>query len=285
MGSTLEDVSRAAKFVSLPDVYLRLRSILDDPDFAMAEVAVAISQDPAITVRLLRLANSSLFGLTRKIETVSHAISMLGTQQVHDIVLSTSIAQAFKGMATEVMDMTRFWQRSVYCAAASRQLAAICGGCAKERLFVAGLLHDIGHLIMYQAIPEIAQQAIVAAGERNEPIYEMERELIGFDYAELGAELMLQWSLPESLTETTRFHIAPEKAAKYQLETSIVHLGALLTRSVGGERALNEGGLTVNPLALEIAGLTLEDCIDLRDQIGQDAQEIMSLMFPRDTVA
>ena len=204
------DVTRAAKLISLPEVYLRLKSILDDPDFAMAEVAVAISQDPAVTLRLLRMVNSSLYGFTAKVETVSRAITLLGTQQIHDLVLATSVGQAFKGMSSNVMDMHRFWRRSVYCAVATSQLAAQAGDCEKEQIFIAGLLHDIGHLIMYQAIPNLSQQAILAARESNEPLYTVERDRIGFDYAETGAKLMQQWSLPESLRETTMFHVEPE---------------------------------------------------------------------------
>ena len=100
-----EDIKKEAKLVSLPGVYLRLTEILDSPDFAMAEVVNAISQDPSITLRLLRIVNSSLYGFAAKIETVSRAITMLGTQQVHDLVLATSVAKAFKGMSSEIMDL------------------------------------------------------------------------------------------------------------------------------------------------------------------------------------
>lgn len=135
------DIKREAKLVTLPDAYLRLKAILDKKDFAMDDIANAISQDPAITMRLLRIVNSSLYGFSRKIDTVSRAIAMLGTLQVHDLVLATSVGQSFKGMSSEIMDMPRFLRRSVYCAVASRQLVDINSGCDKERVFVAGLLH------------------------------------------------------------------------------------------------------------------------------------------------
>ena len=161
--TTLKDVLRTAKLFSLPDIYLRLKNLLKEPDFAMAEVAVIISQDPAITLRLLRMVNSSLYGLSTKVETVSRAITLLGTQQIHDLVLATSIAQSFDRISINVMDMRRFWRRSVYCGIITRQLAIKCGGCDPEHLFIAGLLHDIGHLIMYQAIPDLSQQALLIA--------------------------------------------------------------------------------------------------------------------------
>ncbi len=285
MSTTLRDVTRAAKLISLPDVYLRLKSILDDPDFAMAEIAVVISHDAALTVRLLHIVNSSLYGFTKKIETVGRAIALLGTQQVHDLVLATSVAQAFKGISTDVMDMQQFWRRSVYCAVNSRQLASLCSGCDKERLFVAGLLHDIGHLIMYQAIPDLSQKAMWAAKEKNEPLYIIERELIGFDYAEIGAVLMQQWSVPESLQEITMFHIDPKNAVKFPLETALVHLGSMQAKAYEGEGVFNEGPLTVEPFVWSLTGLTVEDCLSIKDLQDKEALEVMNLIYPQSSRA
>jgi HD-like signal output (HDOD) protein len=281
MDTTWKDVTRAARLISFPDVYLRLKDILDDPDFAMAEIAVAISQDPGITLRLLRLVNSSLYGFTAKIETVSRAITLLGTQQVHDLVLATSVAQAFKGISTAVMDMQRFWRCSVYCAVTSRQLAALCSGCDKERLFVAGLLHDVGHLIMYQSIPDLSQQAILKTKENGDPLYKVERTLFGFDYARVGAKLMQDWSLPESLSEITMFHIEPDKAEKYPLETALVHLGSLLTKADNENSMFNEGSLTAEPSVWAVTGLSPIDCTSLHHKIVEEAEEVMGLIFPR----
>ncbi len=279
MDTTWKDIRKEAKLVSLPDVYLRLKNILDNPDFTMAEVALAISEDPAITLRLLRIVNSSFYGLVAKIETVSRAITLLGTQQVQDLVLATSVAQAFKGISTNIMDMHRFWRRSVYCAVASRQLAALCGEGDKERVFVAGLLHDIGHLIMYRALPDLSQQAILTARESNKPLYRVERALFGFDYAWVGAELMQEWQIPASLRTTTLFHVEPEKAEIVPLETVLIHLGALLTRADDGEGVFNEGPLAATPFSWTVTGLSPEDCISLREQIEEETGEVMDLIF------
>lgn len=278
------DIRREAKLVTLPDAYLRLKAILDKQNFAMDDVANAIRQDPAITMRLLRIVNSSLYGFLKKIDTVSRAIAMLGTVQVHDLVLATSVAQSFKGMASEIMDMPRFLRRSVYCAVASRRLVDISSGCDKERVFVAGLLHDIGHLIMYRALPSLAQQVIMTAVENKKPFYLVERALFGFDYAWAGSKLMHDWSLPYSLCDITRHHVEPAMAEKHQNETILVHLGSLMTRADDGEGVFNEGPLVADPVCWKLTGVSAADCLSYVEQIKEEAVEVLTLLFPRDAI-
>lgn len=280
MDKTFREVKKATQLISLPDVYLRLKSVIDAPEFTMDEVAEIISQDPALTIRLLRMVNSSLYGFVGKIETVSRAITLLGTQQIHDLVLATSVAQAFRGMSIQVMDMSRYWGQSVYCAVTCRQLADLHPNCDKETLFVAGLLHDIGHLIMYQVIPDLSQQAIIAARERGQPLYEIERDLFGFDYSKVGSDLMQQWSLPERLRVTTRYHTEPNRAEKYPLETALVHIGSLLTKAYEGKKEFNQGALTVDPASWLVTGLSPQVCISLTEPIENDAREVLKLISP-----
>ena len=279
MNTALNDVIKTAQLFSLPDVYLRLKALLDEPDYAMGEVAAVISHDPAMTLRLLRIVNSSLYGFNKQVDTVSRAIILLGSQQVHDIVLATSIAKAFKGISKDVMDVGKFWRRSVDCAVTCRHLAQHNGSCNKERLFVAGLLCDIGHLLIYQTLPNIYGKMVQESKHSEKTIVDMERELLGFDYAEVGAVLMEQWNLAESLKETTKLHTHPGKAEQYPLETALVHIGLLMTRASDGEGVFNEAGLTVDPLAWELTGLTPEACTELHEEIEKDVRVAMELIF------
>lgn len=278
MNDPWKRVTKAVELFSLPDVYFKLKTILDDPGYSMAKVAIVISQDPAITLRLLRIVNSSYYGLRTKVETVDRAVTLLGTDQVHDLVLTTSVTQSFKGLVTEVVDMEKFWRKSVSCAIIARLLAYATKGCSGERLFVAGLLHDIGHLVMYQTLPELCLEAMETAKNNHEPVYKTERFFIGFDYAKAGSVIMKSWGLPQSLTVTTEFHIEPQKAVKYQLETAIIHLASLLCK-IDEENCFNEGALRVDPLAWNITGLTPEQCLDIEHDAENEITAVMNLIF------
>ena len=284
MGTAISRITEQAELLSLPDIYIQLRNVLDDPDFAMAEVAVVISQDPSITLRLLHLVNSSFYSFTNKIETVGRAITLLGTEQIHDLVLATAVASAFKGISTEVMDMQTFWQNSITTAVFSRRLAQLSGARDKERLFVAGLLHDIGHLVMYQAIPDLAERAIFQAKERKEPIHLTERRSIGFDYAEVGGILLKHWALPEVFRETTMCHTDPTMAEQFDVESALVHIGSKLSRAHQGEEHFNEGTLVVDAPVWQMTGLTIEDCASLHEDIEDDVRQVMDVVFPSENV-
>ena len=281
MQSSWEQVMGQARLISLPEAFLQLKKVLEQEDFSMADVALAISQDPALTVRLLRLVNSPFYGLSGEIDTVFRAITMIGTKQVYDLALATSVAQTFDKMDSKVMDMERFWRRSVLTALAAKRLALACDVSDSERLFVAGLLHDIGHLVMYQGLPELCLQAIIEARESGRSLYQVERELCNLDYARVGGALMRQWQLPGCLRETTEFHVEPEKSLLFPLETSLVHIAVVLS----GEQPITPEVHRIHSFALKTCGLEVDACIDIRQQAEQDTAQVYASLFPLKKVA
>ncbi len=276
-------VVKSAQLISLPDIYIKLKGLMDEPDYTMAEVALLVGRDPGMATRFLRVVNSPLYRRIRKIETVSHAVSLLGIRQVHDIVLSASVAEAFEGIQTDVMNMQKFWQRSFYCAVMSKQLALECGIMESDRLFVIGLLHDIGHLFMYLAIPKESQQAILNAKKLERPLYQVERELLGFDYAKLGGYVMGQWDLPKSLQVITCFHPEPGKANQFASEAALLHLACQLVQADLEAGAFGAGAFLVDPAAWQLTGLTEEHCLNARqtaaEQFGAVSESISTLDF------
>ena len=284
MTTVWEQVTANAKLISLPEVYLRLKELLAQPDYSIADVALIIGQDPALTARLLRLVNSPYFGLAAKVESVFRAVNMLGTRQVHDLALATSIAHSFAGMPRAAVDMPKFWRRSVFCGLVSRGLAQAAGVEDSERLFVAGLLRDIGHLVMYQTVPEPCQQAMLSAEQREQPLYLVERELIGIDYARVGGALMRLWQLPSSLREATEFHIEPGRAMTFPMETYLVHLAALLVTAEETGQEFGSGALKPRAKSWDVTGLTVQQCLSVQSEFAKEAGRALDFFLPRSQV-
>lgn len=231
MNERLEELlSHSRSLVSLPDVYLEVKRILESPLGNASELARAVSTDAALTARFLRIANSPLFAPRSEIATVSRAITLLGTQIVHDIVLAASVADVFAGMDPKVMDVQRYWRTSFECGVLAKDIAGDVGVLDSDHVFVEGLLADIGHMVMYQREPALMQELTARALVEQRPRCDLEREALGFDYCEVGACLAADWRLPEALVAVIAQHQRPAEAAAFTLETAIVHVAYRLAR-------------------------------------------------------
>lgn len=279
MEEMINKIKASAQLISLPEIYFQLKALLDDPDFTMAEVALLVGRDPGMATRFLRIVNSPLNRRIKKIETVGHAVSLLGSRQVHDIVLSASISEAFDGILTDVMNMRQFWQRSMYCAVTAQYLALECEEVERERLFLIGLLHDIGHLLMYLGIPEHAQTAILRAREMAHPLYLVERDLVGFDYAYVAGLMMAKWELPESLQIPVACHPEPGKATHFATEAALLHLACLLVQAELEGGVFGEGAFPVDPAAWQLTGLTEERCNHVHQNAAEQFNAVSESIF------
>ena len=272
-------VKESIELISLPDVYIRLRNVITSPHASMADVAQIIVHDPAITARLLKLVNSPYFGLVTKVDTITRAINLLGTQQVHDLVLATVVIDSFSGFTNDSFNIYDFWFRGVYCAVTARLLAYYCDDLETERPFIAGLLHNIGHLVTHQKMPEESCSAEVLAAQKNIDLYIAEREVFGFDYAQVGAELMREWSLPNSLPEITEFHIEPEKAKEYKLEASVIHIASAITQNAIARIPSTPENLLIKPEIWKITGLNADDIPAYNMEVDEQVSMVMSSLF------
>ena len=267
-------IDRDLKLFTLPDLYFRLRQLLDKPSSSMAEVGKLIGHDPAISARLLRLVNSPFFGIATKIDTVSRAVAMLGTQQVHDLVLTSSVTESFASISPKVINMESFWRRSVFCGMLSRQLASECNVLDCEQVFLGGLLRDIGHLVLYQAVPDLAQQAIESAKMQSSLLYKVERQLIGADFAQVGGALLRSWHLPESLRQMVEYHQEPARATDFRLFATLVHIASRIADLEDTDETPR-----FDETAVQETGLTQERWEAARDSAGQQTAEVVRLLF------
>ena len=219
-------VANIEDLVTLPEVALRIASMVDDPTSSAAAIGREICNDAALTARLLRIANSPAFGLDGKIATVSRAIAVLGVKQVRDLTVGITAIRTFDGIANELVTMESFWRQSVLCALAAGHIAAHREGGRSESPFVAGLLHDIGQLVLFNQAPELARQALLMSiYAADEPgLWRCEREVMGFDHGDVGMRLAQKWGLPRVLQECIQFHHDPSQAKEYPIEVATIHV-------------------------------------------------------------
>ncbi len=275
-----ELVSQVVRLTTLPMVYLRVKKSVEDPNSSLLELAEIIAQDPALTLQLLRIANSAFFGFAAKISTVSRAVNLLGTQQVHDLALAASVAKTFESISPAVMDVQRFWHNSVHCGIVARMLAVRCNVLDSERLFVEGLLHDIGHMVLYDRLPELTGAALRRARETGRTLFQVEREVLGFDYAQVGAMLMREWQLPQSLQDSVHYHPEPAKAQAYPLETSLLHVASQFTVAVSSGLDAEQWSASVDAFAWRTTGLSEEVYSMLCEEAEERTAETVALFFP-----
>jgi len=232
MAITAEElVKRTLNVVSLPQLYQKV----DDAINRQANnqlIEDLINEDTAMTARLLRLVNSAMFNFPKKIDTVSQAIAIIGTQQLRALILASSVMTMFKDVPEELINMESFWRHSVACGSAARIIASLRRQSNVEYYFLAGLLHDIGRLILFKEKGGVMRQAIEEAHEQKCLLYMKERELLGFDHAKLGGLLLKEWKLSLQFVESTRYHHNPGSAQNYPEMAACIHIADIITNGL-----------------------------------------------------
>jgi len=224
-----ELVSGVDGLVSLPEVCFLVNDLVNDPNSEIEQIGHVISQDPALTARLLRLVNSSYYGFSNKIETVSRAILMVGLKELQHMVWATTAVETFSGLSPDQANMAGFWRHSIFTAVLSRILARECNILHPERLFVGGLLHDIGRLIFYCKLPQAMEEVLrleQETGQRDG--LDIERQVLGFDHAEVAGDLFESWKLPEALCIAVRHHHDPASTPGQGMESAILHVADVM---------------------------------------------------------
>jgi HD-like signal output (HDOD) protein len=217
---------------SLPMIHLRLDEAINNPRKSMADIAKIIREDPGLTARLLRIVNSAFYNFPSRVDTISQAVTIIGTQQLGALALATSVMQMFKGVPEGFVSMDSFWKHSVGCGLAARILATLRRESNPERFFVAGVLHDIGRLVMFIKAAEPMRDALNSSREGSRLLYEVEKDLFGFTHAVVGGLLLQTWKLPASLEEVVMFHHQPRGATKFPVETAIVHVADVVAHAM-----------------------------------------------------
>jgi HD-like signal output (HDOD) protein len=274
-------VERVRGLATLPDVYLRIKRILDDPTSAHADVADALKTDPAMAARLLRVANSAFYGRPSSITTIERAVGLLGTQQVHDLVLAAAVIHSFDGLFPPALKPRDFWRTSILAATTSKLLGDHCGFLDAERLFVAGLLAQVGQLVLLEQLPVQMGSIMYQATHSAQRASDLQRESLGFDYAEVGAALFAAWQLPRALAEPILLHTRPAAADDFALESAILHIAVEAANAAIRDEPLVLTLERLDAAAWQLTGLSQELFEQIRSNARDTAGELIAALLDR----
>jgi len=269
-------ISEIKELPTLPQVAVTLMDLLDDPSTSAPEINRVMARDPALAGKILKLVNSAYYGLSNKVSSLNQAIVILGFKTVKSVALSASVMGLFKGpKESDVFDRTLFWKHSIACACVARLAAQKSKGFDPETAFSAGLLHDIGKLVLAHHLPSTADEIVQLAEEKKSSFLGAEREILETDHTEIGRWLADTWDLPGELAEAIGNHHDLDGAEEKEL-VAIILFSDYLARVKGIGAPGSADTPELNKEIWELLSLEKSDLPELVNTINQEIEAASS---------
>ncbi len=268
-----------ARHPPMPALYREILPLLADPNANFDQLSLVIRRDPGVTMNILRVANSSYFSGADRIDSLRQAFVRLGSRRLFQIVLSqgvaTRLAARLDGYALAPQMLLN---HSVGVAVTAENLARLLHLDTREMLFTAGLLHDMGKVILDPFVQEAHAEFDAALQETDKPFDTLEEEVLGITHADAGARLMAQWSFPDDVVEIVAHHHHPDRAERGLNETLMVHFADALVYSQGVGDGIDGFRYPVADDAAERLGLRPRDIEKVASETLEQLQELEELM-------
>ena len=262
-------VNNTIELPTMPEVLVKLNEVMANTDASAADVAGVVSRDPAVSTNILRIVNSAYYGLQVRVASVSLAISVMGFNMTKKVALKAAVFSAFGKRREKIQhfDPVAFWKHAIYTGVAARVLGTASTVFAErhpEDLYIAGLLHDIGKIILMDKTAPRYLAMLRKAVQQQRCETEVELEDFGFTHADVGSVLAIKWSLPEELAIAIRYHHAPSRDPFHRSLSSLIHLADQLAWRAG----------TPSTVGTTLAAMDA----DVYDQIGLDPARVAQLL-------
>jgi putative nucleotidyltransferase with HDIG domain len=221
-----------AKLPETPTVITELNEVIADPLATSNDVALVVNKSPSLAALLLKIVNSAYNGFPSRIDRISRAVTIIGTKEISGLALGICVMRAFNDIPANVINMQAFIRHSLACGMVARILGALKNMEQTEQLFVSGLLHDIGKLIIFKYFPECAYVYLQLAASTDDSVYSAEKAVIGLNHTQIGQYLIKKWRLPPDLENNIVFHHTPSKAPD-PIKAGIVQVADLIANGLG----------------------------------------------------
>lgn len=229
------------KLPALPKIYSQINAAVQDPRCSGKDIADIVSKDTSLSATLLKIVNSAYYGFPEKIDSLAYAAMALGTQQICTLAMGITVINYFKGMPETALDMEAFWKHSVGCAITAKSLTTHVAGVNPERVFIGGLLHDMGRLVFLNHFPGAAGSALFQARKLNLSLFQVEPRHLQMTHAQFGSQLSESWNFSSEISALIRDHHGDFKETPGK-EVAIVYFSNWLVTALGigssGEIAL-----------------------------------------------
>lgn len=269
-------VDKEAGLASFPDIYYKIKEVLDSPISSAAHMADLVEKDTSLSAKLLKMVNSAFYSFPSRIDSIRRAITIIGTRELGTLAVGISAIEAFKGIPVELTDMRRFWQHSISCGIFARLLGTHIDEVSTERLFVSGLLHDIGRLVIFRNLPEVSAYILYTSQKEKKPLAQVEFDVLGFDHAEVGSALMEKWKFPSHLVKNVRFHHTMQPV---YLESSVVAAADCMAVAFGTSVSSSNIVPDVSNAIWESMGISTSVIVNVVSQSGKQIQDVENVFF------
>lgn len=266
---------RIERLPTLPEAYTVVSEMLENPKVSASDVADAISGDPALTAKILKIVNSAFYGLPQQVATLTHALVLLGFNTVKSLILAMGLSEIFGPTSNPRFPRPDFWTHCFATGMIAKSLAGRLGYPKVEEVFIQGLLHDVGKIVLDQYEPEAFDRITAIVEAEDILILEAEREILGFDHADIGAMVIRRWNLPPQIAETVGGHHHPDRSDGGGTEAAIVHLADILCRAkqigTGGDRripAISPAAWKTLSVDWKSVAMVLEETVAMEDSGG-----------------
>ncbi len=211
-----------------PNIYLELQKTISDPKKSLSDAAFIIEKDAALAIKLLKIVNSAFYGFPSQISSIDRAINLIGIKELQSIVLSTSAIDKFSNLPGKLISMHDFWEKNIRCALIAQKIDLHLSKEFTDSVFICGILHNIGQLVFFRRIPELARETYLMLQAQDNPTdvdeIQCETAVIGFDHYQTGAALSELWKLPAVIIESIRLHPYQNNIEPYHKIASIIRL-------------------------------------------------------------
>jgi len=228
-----ELIRRMKDLPSLPEAVVAILDVLENPLSTARDLSEALHQDQSLAARILRIVNSAYYGFPREVDTLTKAVTILGYTSIRNLILVTKTFDMLnRGAGDKTLDWKLFWKHALACGVAAQTIAIRLRVGLAEEVLLAGLLHDIGKVILATHLHEEYVKTVRHAREQNLLLFEAEMELLGATHADFGRWLADAWNLPHNLAEAITYHHDPTQSKTFFVCASLVHVGDIMARTL-----------------------------------------------------